>query len=513
MIFKRKKKKPKKDVLKNGVNPDSKNNLLRYRLWEEQSGKCVYSQRPIDIRRLSEPNYTDIDHIIPYSKSLDDSLNNKVLCLSDENRQKGNKIPYDYLSSKINWEEYVSWIRSLNLPKAKTSRLTRTTYSDEKGFISRNLNDTRYITIFIKDYLKSYLDFGKNFKIETRNGSLTAFLRNQWGLDKNRAENDKHHALDAIVLACSTQGMVKYLSTISAKRENYDFINNSKPKFKTPWETFRQDVDEALSNIFVSRMLSAKIPGGIHEATYRSPKYINEGFTTLKTDIHTIDLKKLELLFDKERNYKVYDILKSRLEQANNDPKIAFKEPVYMPLSKEKQEKGIKPHPIKTVKLKDNSISGIVLPQGFAKNDSMPRVDVFTKKNKKGKVEFYLVPIYVADFAKGILPNRAITCNKSQQDWTEIDDTFEFQFSLFKNTPVLINKTGKPEDDKFYYYKSTDIDSGRIVVINIDNSNSDTKIRFSVKGLEKFKKYQVDVLGKYSEVKQEKRQNISLKDK
>ena len=139
--FQKQKEQARQRCLEHGVNPDSKNNLLRYRLWEQQNGKCIYSQQHIDIRRLSEPNYTDIDHILPYSRSLDDSLNNKVLCLSDENRQKGNKIPYEYLSGKVDWYEYSQWIKSLNLPSAKTNRILRQSYEgNADGFISKNLN-------------------------------------------------------------------------------------------------------------------------------------------------------------------------------------------------------------------------------------------------------------------------------------------------------------------------------------------------------------------------------------
>lgn len=506
--FQKQKESAKQRCLENGVNPNSGNNLLRFRLWEQQDGKCVYSKKAIDIRRLSEPNYTDIDHILPYSRSFDDSLNNKVLCLSDENRQKGNKTPYEYLGNKTDWYEYSQFIKTMNLSSAKTNRILRQEYhGNTDTFIARNLNDTRYMTVFIKDYIKENLDS----KVETRNGSLTAFLRNQWGIKKVREENDKHHAVDAVVLACSTKNMVKYLSTISARRENYAFINHSKPVFAKPWNTFDSDLEKAIKNIFVSRALVAKIPGGIHEATIHSPKHLSEGFTTLKTDIRTIDLKKLENMYDKERNYVVYNTLKERLEQFNDNSKKAFAEPVYMPLSEEKQKMGKKPHEIKSIKLIDNSTSGILLPRGFACNDSMPRVDVFTKKNKKGKEEYYLVPIYVADFARGVLPNKAITIGKSDDECTIIDETFTFKFSLCKNTLISVNKTGKTEDEKMYYYKSTDRFSATITVIETDNSNSDKKIRISYKGLYSLKKYQIDVLGNYHEVRQEKRQTINFK--
>lgn len=515
--FKAQKDKARERCIEHGINPDSKNNLLKYRLWEQQGGKCVYSWREengvikpveIDPKRLADPNYADIDHILPYSRSFDDSLNNKVLCLSDENRQKGNKTPYEYLGNKVDWYKYSQYIRSLNLNSAKTNRILRQEYhGNTDTFISRNLNDTRYMTVFIKDYIKSNLDC----KVETRNGSLTAFLRNQWGIRKIREENDKHHAVDAVVLACSTQGMVKYLSTISAKRENYDFINHSKPKFAKPWETFDNDLANTIDKVFVSRALVTKIPGSIHKATLKSPKHLAEGFTTLKTDIKSLTLSKLETMYDKERNIAVYNVLKERLEQFGGDGKKAFAEPVYMPLSKEKEKAGQKPHEIKSIKLVDNSVSGVLLPQGFADNDSMPRVDVFTKKNKKGKEEFYLIPIYVADFAKGVLPDKAISRSKNEPNGILIDDSFNFKFSLFKNSLISINKTGKKEDEIFGYYNSTHRGTGAINIEAVDGNKDFKGEGIGVKSLFSFKKYQVDVLGNYYEIKNEKRQPIHFR--
>ena len=518
--FKEQKDKARERCIEHGINPDSKNNLLKYRLWEQQGGKCVYSWKEdngvikpveIDIERLAEPNYADIDHILPYSRSFDDSLNNKVLCLSDENRQKGNKTPYEYLGNKVDWYKYSQYIRSLNLNSAKTNRILRQEYhGNTDTFISRNLNDTRYMTVFIKDYIKSNLDC----KVETRNGSLTAFLRNQWGIIKNR-DTDKHHAIDAVVLACSTQGMVKYLSTVSAKREKMEREGNAKPRFSKPWATFDEDLTKIKDNIFVSRALVTKIPGSIHKATLKSPKHLAEGFTTLKTDIQSLSLSKLETMYDKERNIAVYNVLKERLEQFGGDGKKAFAEPVYMPLSKEKEKAGQKPHEIKSIKLVDNSVSGVLLPQGFADNDSMARVDVFSKKNSKGKDEFYLVPIYVADFAKGILPNKVIKANQLESEWIIIDDTFKFKFSLFSNTLISINKTGKKEDEIFGYYIRTHRCTGSIYYEMVDgkiNENGEhVQKTIGVKTLKTFKKYQVDVLGNYHEIKKEKRQPIHFR--
>lgn len=499
--FQQEKERAKDRCRENGLDPENpKSNLLKFRLWEEQGGFCIYSGQYIDPRRLAEQDYVDIDHIIPYSQSFDDSLNNKVLCLSSENRQKGNKIPYEYIQPS-KWHEFVERIKSYNLKMAKYTRLTKQSYCPE-GFKSRNLNDTRYIAKFIKDYIKENLDFDNNLKVEVRNGALTAFLRTQWGLVKNREENDRHHALDAIVLACSTQGMVQYLSTVTAKIENYQYINGKKPRFKKPWENFNKDVEEAISQIFVSRAIRAKVSGEIHEATIRSAKHLDEGFTTLKTPLEKINLATLEKMFDKERNKAVYNVLKARLEEFDNNPKKAFEEPVYMPMSETKIAAGQKPHQIKTIKIMDTSVSGIHVRNGFANNSAMPRVDVFVKKNKKGKNEWYIIPLYLSDFGKK-LPDKIITSGKGV---LQLDDSYTFCFSLYHDSLMSINKTGKPEDEFIGYFGGFDRSTCSITIEAPDNS---TKLRgIGIKTLHSIKKYQVDVLGEYHEIKKEKRREF-----
>ena len=89
--------------------------LIKLKLWEEQDGRSPYSQKAISINRLFEPGYVDIDHIVPYSISFDDSFKNKVLVFSDENRDKGNRLPIAYLQSKFGAkaaENFIIWVQS-----------------------------------------------------------------------------------------------------------------------------------------------------------------------------------------------------------------------------------------------------------------------------------------------------------------------------------------------------------------------------------------------------------------
>ena len=90
--------------------------IVKYRLWEEQGGICLYSGEKIDINDLfSQGGGYDVDHILPYSITFDDSYRNKVLVKASENRQKGNRTPYEYIMSDKGvdaWNRYETLIKN-----------------------------------------------------------------------------------------------------------------------------------------------------------------------------------------------------------------------------------------------------------------------------------------------------------------------------------------------------------------------------------------------------------------
>lgn len=128
----------------------------------------------------------------------------------------------------------------------------------------------------------------------------------------------------------------------------------------------------------------------------------------------------------------------------------------------------------------------------------MVRVDVFAKANKKGQPEYYLVPIYIYDFAKKQLPNKAIVAYKPEKDWLAMDDK-DFLFSLYKNDLVYVKK--KNEEFKGYY-TGTDRSTGAISLKHHDSDisvwNNGEKTGIGVKTLLAFEKYSVDYFGNIS---------------
>ncbi len=146
----------------------------KWRLYREQQGKCAYSLAALDLDRLLEPGYAEVDHALPYSRSYDDSKNNKVLVLAKENRDKGNRTPYEYLGGTDDsprWRQFAAYVEGNKAYRlAKRSRLLRKNFGADEAseFKERNLNDTRYICKFFKNYVERYLQLAQQSALAGR---------------------------------------------------------------------------------------------------------------------------------------------------------------------------------------------------------------------------------------------------------------------------------------------------------------------------------------------------------
>lgn len=197
--------------------------VLKLKLWNEQGGKCLYSGKKINIHDLLyNPSIFEIDHIIPKSISFDDSRSNKILVYGTENQKKGNTIPYIYLrDSKENWgyKEYMDYVYNLRkdnlITKHKMENLLFTEDINKievlKGFINRNINDTRYASRVVLNTLQGYFQTKEApVKIKVIRGSFTHQFRNNLYLEKNRNETYSHHAVDAMIMCYSQMGFDEY---------------------------------------------------------------------------------------------------------------------------------------------------------------------------------------------------------------------------------------------------------------------------------------------------------------
>ncbi|MDD6847633.1 MAG: type II CRISPR RNA-guided endonuclease Cas9, partial [Oscillospiraceae bacterium] len=416
--------------------------LIKLKLWEEQDGICPYSLTPISIDRLFETGYTDIDHIVPYSISFDDTYNNKVLVLSSENRQKGNRLPMQYLTGDKR-DSFYLWVNNSNLRNRKKKNLLRETLTDDdlSGFKKRNLQDTQYISRFLLNYLKKYLllapnSTGRKNTIVAVNGAATAYVRKRWGISKIRENGDVHHAVDAVVIACITQAMIKRISEYSKYHENEHIDNKGQyfdvdkrteeviNRFPMPYPYFRKEMEilcsenpsryllecplpnysvgEDVKPIFVSRMTKRKNSGAAHKDTIRKPYEIDgKNCSVSKVALTSLKLKngEIENYFNPSSDILLYNALIERLKEFGGDAKAAFEEKFYKPKSD-----GSKGPLVKKVKVIEKSTLTVPVHKGtaIADNASRVRTDVLYVEGEG----YYLVPIYVADTVKKELPNK-----------------------------------------------------------------------------------------------------------
>lgn len=538
--------------------------LTKYKLYEEQGRKCIYSGKEIDVvKMLAEENAYQVDHVIPYSRSFNDSYNNKVLVLAKENQRKGNRLPYEYMTA----EEYAEFEARVNCHYANNyqkKKILLTKKVNEDEWKSRALNDTRYISRFMADLLRNHLLFDesalKKKRVFVYNGVMTDYARKRWGIAKVREDGDFHHAVDATVIACMTDSMRNKIERYHATHE-LAFLNKDEKVdmatgeivtvreildggFPEPYVGFRKELvlrcsgnvermkeglknlgytDEQLAEVrtpIASREPRRKKTGQIHEATIYSAKYFDEqGVLVSKTPLNklklTSDGKAIEGYFNPSSDRLLYNELLTRLQQADGKAEKAFADPVYKPMAD-----GTPGHIVKKVKIESKFTTGVFLDKvkGFAKNGEMHRVDVFKKDGK-----YYCVPVYMSDVYKGVLPNKAATAGKSYAEWPEMDETYNFQFSMYKNDLLCIehkkgimmkkirknDRSKTPDEITIYkdlvYFNAFDISTASAIIEDVLGCYN---VKIGLKTLTNMQKCQVDTLGNVTIVKEEKRQPL-----
>ena len=253
--------------------------IQKWILWEELSFDpvkrlCPYTGRPISAEMLLS-DQIEIEHILPFAMTLDDSLNNKTVSMRSANRLKGNMTPWQAFGERtIEGFDYEAILQRAELmPKGKRYRFAKDGYAqwlrEDKDFLARALNDTRYLSRVAKEYLT--LICPQNTRVIP--GQMTALLRAKFGLNnilgldglKNR-EDHRHHAIDACVIGVTDQGLLQRFAnaSASARQKQVDKLVEHMPD---PWPTYREHVQRAISNIYVSHKPDHSYEGAMHEET------------------------------------------------------------------------------------------------------------------------------------------------------------------------------------------------------------------------------------------------------
>lgn len=252
----------------------------RLRLWEEQrygsANVCPFTGLSISFE-MAISDRTEIEHILPFSKTRDDSMANKVLCLTEVNRVKRDRAPAEAFAGNptagrypCNYDEIL--LRVSSLPDNKRWRFYPNAlerFEDEAAFLDRQLNETKYLSRITRLYLAHLYNERAQGRLRVRAipGRLTAMLRGKWGLstllrDHNRLGSDeesgsarknrddhRHHAIDAFVVAMTDQGLLQRISQLNSDPDRTRLIENIGP----PWVGFsHSSFREALDRMVVS---------------------------------------------------------------------------------------------------------------------------------------------------------------------------------------------------------------------------------------------------------------------
>lgn len=517
--------------------------VLKYRLWQQQRWECAYTQQPIPIEKLFHEGYCEIDHILPFSRSFDNSLSNKVLVLGVENQRKGNRTPFEYFGDvEERWNRFQIWVNGSSLNYKKKVNLLKKKFSKEEQdeWKARNLQDTKYICKYIANYINNRLEFKESDskqKVITINGRATAYLRAKWGLNKVREDGDKHHALDATVVAVTTQGMVQKISRYSKAnelrffRDNDEFVDIEtgeivksadnrevlKDILPRSWRGFSEELKMRLSEqplyelekypiatydlefmqntvkpILVSRVPFRKIGGKLFGETIYSSKAFKEDYFIKKKKLTELTKEDLKNIYNYSCDKILYDAITERMEEFNYNAKKAFQEEFRKPIKSGEKGPIVRSIKIKTkVPFKDGiEVKNV---DGLVAKDGMVRIDIYEKEGK-----YFAVPVYRYQLANGIIPKKAALQSKSEEDWPIMGESYKFNFSIYKND--LIEIRYKRKKGYFGYYDKFNRHTASLVIKEHDNAKEYEGIGIKSDVLE-FNKYEVDVLGNYYKVK------------
>jgi CRISPR-associated endonuclease Csn1 len=264
--------------------------IEKYLLWKESAHQCPYSGRMISLESLfGDHSLFHVEHIVPLSMSLDDSFDNKTLCYHELNAVKRNRTPWEAFGTAEDWDDMVARVKRWSNPR-KVRRFTineteKATLLEE--FSTRQLNDTRYASRLAAQYAGmlygGVVDEAGTKRVQTCSGPVTAYLRNEWDLNRIlnaepvKSRNDhRHHAVDAIAIAMCSQGMVQHLSAAAANA-----MARGRRRFgvlEQPWSGFREQASEKIMATLVSLKPEYKLQGAMHDETlYSRPRIDDNG--------------------------------------------------------------------------------------------------------------------------------------------------------------------------------------------------------------------------------------------
>ncbi|WP_027003521.1 type II CRISPR RNA-guided endonuclease Cas9 [Hugenholtzia roseola] len=327
-----------KDTLQNDfkiISP-SRQDIIKYKLWKECDETCPYTGDKIRKSELFSHTY-EVEHIIPYSRSLDDSFGNKTLCRTDFNRKKANLTPYEMKEKGLikapEYEAMLERVRNFKPFSAKKfQRFTKNITDFTEGFENRQLTDTAYIGTETRKYMLQIAE--KETDVILTNGGTTAELRRLWGFnsilkdeetDEKKRDDHRHHLIDAIVIALTNRSLIKRLADenqVSDKLKALLSTKDQDKRFSYPkgWESLRHEVKEVAENALVYHHFRKRKRGTLHDDSLYGRAYLpfsgkpkedekGQPYYTIRKKVEALTIPELSKIADKTIRLMVFQKL------------------------------------------------------------------------------------------------------------------------------------------------------------------------------------------------------------
>lgn len=386
----------------------TRNNIIKWRLYHEISGNdrkqnaiCIYCGNPISFSAAMLGEEVDIEHIIPKSRIFDDSQSNKTLSHRKCNANKSDMTAFDFMKSKSENEfnDYLERVNTLYknklIGRVKRDKLLMSVNKIPTDFIERQLRESQYIARKAREILQSIC-----FNVWATSGEVTSELRHIWGWDdvlmnlqlpkyrevglteiKEVNKNDKtikkeviigwskrddhrHHAIDALTIACTKQGFIQRLNTLNSEKTRSQMLeeivkyDNKKSLLENyifsqkPFDT--KEVEFVASNILISFKPGKKVAvyGKRKIRKNGKLKVVQKGIIIPRGSLSEEKVYGKIKIIEKEKPIKylfenphlifkpyIKNLIEKRLADFNNDVQIALKSLKKDPIYLDKEEK------------------------------------------------------------------------------------------------------------------------------------------------------------------------------
>jgi CRISPR-associated endonuclease Csn1 len=341
-----------------GLADPGPDDVIKIQLAEECGWVCPYTGKPIGWEDLFGPQPEfDIEHIIPFAISLDNSFLNKTLCHHHENRHvKGRRSPYQaYAGDEEKYEAILTRIKTNFRGNCKNEKLRRfklDDLSEFEDFSNRHLNDTRYASKLAVGYLAllygGIVDVEHKRRVQAVSGPITVIVRRWYGMtgllgSGEKTRNDhRHHAVDAVAIALTSASTIEALSSASTKMKNVSRLAFGETV--EPWNGFLHELKTRLAFVRAVHHQGRKVRGRLHEDSIFSKQ--PNGMVHIRKPLETLTKDDIPKIADKAVRLAV----KGKMNELEEDhPQKAFANPENFP--KLKRKDGSDAHVIKRVRI------------------------------------------------------------------------------------------------------------------------------------------------------------------